>query len=124
MERRPPDANGVLVPASPWRARIAPKPKPSPVGPTDDDARPRCGRASRYRPWAELLMRTFAIDVLDCPKCHGRMRPCAMVTERAAVRRFLAQRGELVDVPERSPSRGPPYWKSVVMRRKATGHDA
>ena len=29
--------------------------------------------------------------------------------------------GELASVPERSPSRGPPYWNSVVMRRKATG---
>ena len=29
--------------------------------------------------------------------------------------------GELASVPERSPSRGPPYWNSLVMRRKATG---
>ena len=49
------------------------------------------------------------------------MRLLAMVTERASVRRFLAQRGELVEVPERSPSRGPPYWKSVVMRRNGMG---
>ena len=83
---------------------------------------PKRGRgASTYRPWAELLQRTFAIDVLECPKCQGRMRLIARVTERASIRRFLTGVGELVDVPERSPSRGPPYWKSVVMRRKATG---
>ena len=35
-------------------------------------ARGDAGRA-RYRAWAELLKRTFDIDVLDCPKCHGRM---------------------------------------------------
>ena len=49
------------------------------------------------------------------------MRLLAMVTERASVRRFLAQQGELVEVPERSPSRGPPYWNSVAMRRKGIG---
>lgn len=113
---------GVLAPASSWRARIAPKPTaPTQVEADDDDAPRHPGRASRYRPWAELLQRTFAIDVLECPKCKGRMRLLAMVTERAAVRRFLAKRGELVDVPERSPSRGPPYWKSTVLRRKAMG---
>lgn len=49
------------------------------------------------------------------------MRLCAMVTERAIIRRFLAGVGELVEMPERSPSRRLPYWKSVVMRRKAMG---
>ena len=111
---------GVLAWASPWRPRIAPEPSPPAKGAPPDE--PTRGRGpSHYRPWAELLMRTFGVDVLDCPKCQGRMRLLAMVTERASIRRFLAKRGELVDVPERSPSRGPPYWKSVVMRRKATG---
>jgi hypothetical protein len=49
------------------------------------------------------------------------MRLLAMVTERAAIRRFLKGADEVVDVPERSPSRGPPYWKSTVLRRKAMG---
>jgi hypothetical protein len=49
------------------------------------------------------------------------MQLLAMVTERASVRRFLAKLGELVEVPERSPSRGPACWKSVAMRRKGMG---
>ena len=111
---------GVLAPASPWRARVAPKPaEPEKAEPEGEPKRGRGG--STYRPWAELLMRTFGIDVLECPKCKGRMKLIAMVTERSSIRRFLTGVGELVDVPERSPSRGPPYWKSVVMRRKATG---
>ncbi|XYI02173.1 SRPBCC family protein [Sorangium sp. So ce1128] len=28
------------------------------------------------------------------------------------------------DVPARSPNRGPPYWKSTVLRRKALGDAA
>lgn len=114
---------GVLAPACPWRARIAPTP-PAPEAEKDDaadDDRPRRGHGT-YRPWAELLMRTFGIDVLECPKCKGRMRLIAMVTEPKAMTRYLASVGELVDVPTRSPSRGPPYWKSVVLRQKALGH--
>ena len=38
-------------------------------------------RASTYRPWAELLKRTFGVDVLECPTCRGRMRLVAMLTE-------------------------------------------
>ncbi len=38
--------------------------------------------------------------------------------------RYLAAIGELTDVPGRSPSRGPPYSKSVILRRKALGDAA
>jgi hypothetical protein len=47
-----------------------------------------------------------------------------MVTERESVERYLTNIGELITVPERSPSRGPPYWKSTVLRRKALGDAA
>jgi hypothetical protein len=69
----------------------------------------------------DVAVETVELDALECPKCKGRMRLLAMVTERAAIRRFLKGAGEVVDVPERSPSRGPPYWKSTVLRRKAMG---
>jgi len=81
-------------------------------------------RASRYRPWAELLKRTFGIDVLVCPKCRGRMKLVAMLTEPKSITRYLAALGENTDVPVRSPSRGPPYWKSTVLRQKAEGYAA
>jgi hypothetical protein len=32
--------------------------------------------------WAELMRRVFAIDVLECPRCHGRMRVLAAVTHQ------------------------------------------
>jgi len=75
------------------------------------------------RPWAELLARTFAVDVLACPRCHGRMRLLAMVQEPANVARFLAAMGEPTEVPRRSPGRGPPYWNSRVLRRQALGEE-
>ncbi|OJY21670.1 MAG: hypothetical protein BGO98_02250 [Myxococcales bacterium 68-20] len=35
----------------------------------------------RYRPSAELMMRTFALDVLCCPRRSGRLRLVALMTE-------------------------------------------
>ena len=36
-----------------------------------------------YRPWAELLARSFAVDVLTCSSCHGRMRQLAVIKDPA-----------------------------------------
>ena len=46
-----------------------------------------------------------------------------MVTDLASVARYLAATGEATEVPRRSPGRGPPYWKSLVLRRKALGDE-
>ncbi|WP_420878179.1 transposase [Sorangium cellulosum] len=53
---------------------------------------------------AELLRRTCAIDVLECPACKGRMKLVAMVTEPRNIARFLSALGEPTDVPARSPN--------------------
>jgi hypothetical protein len=47
------------------------------------------------------------------------MKLLAMVTDPKSVTRYLAKIGEPTDVPARSPNRGPPYWKSRVLRRQA-----
>jgi len=120
---------GVLAPASPWRPKVVPLAKADEK--LDDDAgreleleEPRPARPNgNYRPWAELLKRTLGLDALECPSCQGRMKLVALITEPSSVRRYLAAQGELTEVPGRSPSRGPPYWKSTVLRRKALGHD-
>ena len=78
-------------------------------------------RPNAYRPWAELLARTFAVDVLTCPSCHGRMKLLAMVKDPAPC--YLEAIGELTELPPRSPNRGPPYWKSRVLRRLALGDE-
>ena len=111
---------GVLAAASPWRSRLTP-----PLPPTAENVEPeKRVRKSGYRPWAELLQRTFAVDVLTCPSCQGRMRLLAVVKNPAGIARYLAAAGELTEVPERSPPRAPPYWKSQVLRRQALGDRA
>jgi hypothetical protein len=109
---------GVLAPASKLRARLVPKP---PEAPANDTSQPS-KTGSRYRPWAELLKRCFGIDVLQCPTCKGRMKLLAMVTEPKSIRRLLRHLGEPTEPPAREPARGPPFWKSRVLRR-AAHHD-
>ena len=111
---------GVLAAASPWRSRIAPA-CPDAIGSTDKEQEREPKRRGGYRPWAELLKRTFEIDVLSCPTCQGRMRLLAMVTDSKSIRRYLARVGEPTESPAHSPSRGPPFWKSVVLRQKMLG---
>ena len=47
------------------------------------------------------------------------MRLLAVVKNPVSIARYLAAVGELTDVPSREPGRGPPYWKSQVLRRQA-----
>jgi hypothetical protein len=63
---------GVQASASKLRPRILPEP-PKEAGvdlDANQEAEPR-PRRCRYRPWAELMMRTFEVDVLCCPRCSG-----------------------------------------------------
>ena len=87
-------------------------------------AEPTKRASTSYRPWAELLARTFSVDVLECPKCHGRMKLIALVKDIKQISRFLTHLGEPTDAPRRAPSRGPPFWKSTVLRQRAIGQVA
>jgi hypothetical protein len=69
---------GVLASASKLRPRLAPKPA---VAPKPTAEVPESPRRGGYRPWAELLKRTFRFDVLTCPCCSGRMKLLALVTD-------------------------------------------
>ncbi len=135
---------GVLAPASKLRLRIVPE-RPTPPAPTDDldaSAAPTPKRGGcRYRPWAELLKRTctslrsvvlhglrplrglrpfrFGVDVLECPTCKGRRKLLAVVTKPKSIERILRHLGEPTEPPTRAPARGPPFWKSSVLRRSA-----
>ena len=51
------------------------------------------------------------------------MKLLALVKDPASIARTLAAAGEATEVPRRSPGRGPPYWKSRVLRRKVLGDE-
>ena len=46
-----------------------------------------------------------------------------MVKDPASIARYLAAVGEATEVPRRSAGRGPPYWKSRVLRRQVLGDE-
>jgi hypothetical protein len=56
------------------------------------------GRPRRL-PWAELMRRVFAVDVLKCPTCAGPMRILAAVHDPGSVRAMLESMG----IPSRAP---------------------
>lgn len=61
----------------------------------------RTGRTIRRRwiPWAELLLKVFAVDVFDCPQCHGRMQRIVWITEAKTIKAIL----ESVERKDRPP---------------------
>ncbi len=47
-----------------------------------------------YRvPWADLLKKVFAVDVLACPDCGGRLKLVAFITEATVACRILDHLG-------------------------------
>ena len=59
--------------------------------------------------WAELMRRTFGIDVLACPRCGGRLRLVALIDQAPVIHRILRHLGLPTDVPEPQPARAPPW---------------
>ena len=57
--------------------------------------------------WADLLRRTFAIEVLQCGRCGGKRRVLAHVTGTGA-KAFLDHLGLPSRPPPLAPARGPP----------------
>ena len=39
--------------------------------------------------WAELMRRTFGVDVLACPRCGGRLRLVALIERALMIQRIL-----------------------------------
>jgi Putative transposase/Transposase zinc-binding domain len=124
--------SGVLASASKLRPKNAPKPEPVATEGEDGCVHPALAcempaevpKRGPYRPWAELLKRTFGFDVLQCVKCQGRMRLLAVLTQDREVRRYLRGIGEATDLPTQAPARSPPYWQSRALRRRELGDEA
>jgi hypothetical protein len=61
----------------------------------------RKGRTVRRRwvPWAELLLKVFAIDAFECPKCEGRMQRIAFITQPRVINAILECVGRKEEPP-------------------------
>ena len=58
-------------------------------------------------PWADLLRRNFAVDVMVCAKCGGRLRVLGVIIEREPVRRILAHLGLPTEITPPARARDP-----------------
>jgi hypothetical protein len=119
--------HGILAPAAKWRTGIVPQAAAAvpPKRDSDSVSRHACRPASsppaspvpvatsapspppsppaqshlRYYTWAELMRRVFKFDVLDCPRCHGRLRILAAIHPPEATRKIL----DWLALPSRAP---------------------
>lgn len=55
------------------------------------------------------MRRAFAVDVLACPRCGGRLRLIALIEAPAVARRILRHLGLPIEVPPLAPPRAPPF---------------
>ena len=110
--------HGVLAPNARWREEVV-RDRREEEAPTEEMPREPAGvegvaaggepaRGSgelreRRLSWAQLMLRVFAQDVLECPRCGGRRKLIAVITDPAVIVRFLASLG----LPTRAPPRGP-----------------
>lgn len=100
----PPRANllryhGVFAPNSKERKRIVPVSTSDPA--EKKEARPN-------RTWSELLKRSFAIDIMVCGACGGKMRLISHIEEPIVVTRILGHLGLPTEAPKLFPPRAPP----------------
>jgi hypothetical protein len=94
-----------LAPRARWRKRVVvygrvePAPSPPAAGPRE--AGVPCTAPAWT--WAALMHRAFAIDVLACPNCGGRLRLIATLHDPVVIRKLLAH----LRMARAGPSPGP-----------------
>ena len=84
------------------------------------DATPAAYVRPSYFAWADLLRRVFALDVLACPDCGGRLRLLATIEDRAVVEKILTHLGLPAAPPQPSAARTPVWLPGV---RAAADHE-
>jgi Putative transposase len=101
--------HGTLAPNSKWRSGIVVK---APAENEEVACKSSCksspkgeGPRSGWIPWADLLKRVFLEDVLKCPRCSGRMKIIATVTEPEVVRKILRCLALPADPPPAAPAK-------------------
>ncbi|NVB38413.1 hypothetical protein G6O69_11275 [Pseudenhygromyxa sp. WMMC2535] len=67
-------------------------------------------------PWAWLLQRVFAVDVMTCPRCRGGMRLVKIANKPDDIARVLADLG-LGARPSPRPRRSPAVQRGFWLRR-------
>src|SRR5262245_13672212 len=97
---------GILASAAKQRPSIVPVPPPA-------SAVESCGHRDnsekeephpRNYSWSQLMARIFALDVLECQRCGGRMKILAAIEDPSVDRKIL----DCLGLPSRPPPVVPP----------------
>src|SRR5262249_56192532 len=87
--RSAPELDPVVTIEGPPSALASSSPAPGPAQVSslavDDPPSP----ARRAWSWPDLLRHTFAVDVLACPRCGGRMRVVATIEDPVVIRKVF-----------------------------------
>jgi hypothetical protein len=107
--------HGVLAPNASWRKEITSQAaggvrRSAPCRPRRTSGQPLTPRPRRLA-WAELLKRTFAVDILRCARCGSRRELLAVVMKAEAVAAILTHLG--LDTDDAGP-RPPPSQLDLI----------
>jgi hypothetical protein len=107
---------GALASNAKWRNDIVPvpthrkKPKPSSAEQAD---RKSPSEPTTKLPWAELIRRTFSVDLLMCPDCGARMQVIAAITQHHVAAKILTHLGLPLLTPPACRPRAPPLFAEL-----------
>jgi hypothetical protein len=106
-------AHGVLAAHANARAEVVPGRRPESAEPTqlplsftEPAALEGIAKQPTRHPWAWLLQRVFAVDIMTCPRCRGAMRLVKIANKPDDIARVLADLG--LGAPVRLRGRGQP----------------
>ena len=107
--------HGALASRAQDREKIVAYGRPEPLSDIDLDLEPQLfgdeedpDRVTRrYYTWSELMLRVWGVDVLECPRCSGRLRFINNVKELLVISAILASIGLNPPPPPRPQRRGP-----------------
>ena len=73
--------------------------------------------------WRLLMMRVFAVDVLECSVCRGTMKSITEITDRKVTERFLGVTELPTEAAEIGRARPPPQLELPLNDRDQRGID-
>ena len=102
----------LVVPKEPPQQQRPPNPLPAPLLPlpsstTRDEPEP-AARPSARIPWADLMKRTWGVDLLLCTSCGGKRRVVACVFSSVVTAEILTHLGLPAHPLGLAPARDPP----------------
>ena len=107
---------GALASNAKWRHEIVAVPthRRKPKSSSAEQADPNSSTEPTTKlPWAELIRRTFSVDLLLCPDCGAHMQVIAAITQHAVAAKILIHLGlPLLTRPACRP-RAPPLFAHV-----------